>query len=150
MAQEFTLGQLDAAFIQHEVRIETRRRIKPEVAKVKLMGPFHDDEIEDYTGPQIYMPYVDNLAAAHGVWFLCPKCYLANNGPIGTHRVICWFYGRVTDDVEPKPGRWLPGPKSTGLDNLTFVPHVLSNSVLLTGGCHAHFFVTDGRCTSVT
>lgn len=150
MAQEFTLRQLDGAFLQYEVRIEPYRRIKPAVFAVKHAGPYHADEIEEIVGEQIYLPYVDNLAAAHGVWFLCPKCYLNNRGPVGTHRVICWFYGRVSDDVEPKPGRWLPSPQSTGLGNLTFIAHKLSNSVLLTAGCKAHFFVTDGRCTDVT
>ena len=76
-----------------------------------------------------------------GVWFLCPKCFRENSGPIGTHMVICWFVGRVTDDVTPKPGRW--NPVGTDIDNLTFVGPG-ATSVHIQGGCGAHFHVTNG------
>jgi hypothetical protein len=81
------------------------------------------------------------LWQADGVLFLCPKCFAANQGKVGTHSVICWFAGRVPDDVTPKPGRW--HPQGTGLDDLTFVgPGAVS--VLLTSGCGWHGFVKDG------
>lgn len=82
----------------------------------------------------------DSFAEADGVHFLCPKCFEANRGPVGTHSVICWR-PRVPADVSPKPGRW--EFHGTSLDDLTLVAG--SSSVLLLGGCAAHFFVRNGR-----
>jgi hypothetical protein len=83
-----------------------------------------------------------DLANAQGVLFLCPVCFKANGGPIGTHSVLCWFLERgVPDDRDPRPGRWIPG--GTGIDDLTFVGPAAA-SVLLTSGCNAHFFVRAG------
>jgi hypothetical protein len=84
---------------------------------------------------------VDTFEEADGIIFLCPKCY-NENGKIGTHRVICWFEGKVPDDVFPNPGRW--NPIGTGINDLTFVPGKKSNSVLLTDGCRWHGFVSNG------
>lgn len=101
----------------------------------------------------------DKLEGAHGVMFLCPKCAeAAKNGATGgVHSVICWFYGRVPDDLSPGPGRWQPSPQSTGLDDLTFVPHPGSNlvSVYLNAkdgkgnpvGCQWHGHVRNGEAT---
>ncbi len=88
---------------------------------------------------------VETLAQAHGVMFLCPKCYQENGGAVGTHRVICWSRSRgVPDEAQPKPGRWpLLG---TGLDDLTLDGDPPGTaSVLLTNGCGAHFFVKNGE-----
>lgn len=88
-----------------------------------------------------YAP-VAKLADAHGVFFLCPKCFAANDGTHGTHGVLCWFNGRgVPPDLDPKPGRW--NPAGTGLDDLTFVPPG-ATSVLLTSGCGWHGFIENG------
>jgi hypothetical protein len=83
------------------------------------------------------------MAGAAGIMFLCPKCFAANGGKIGTHSVICWFVGKVPDDLNPKPGRW--NPSGTGLDDLTFVGPGAA-SVLLTSpqGCGWHGFVKNG------
>lgn len=89
---------------------------------------------------------VETLAEAQAVQFLCPKCFEANGGPVGTHRVKCWFRGRgVPDDLDPKPGRWTPA--GTGLDDLTFVPGdpPIAHSVQLRGGCNWHGFIENGR-----
>lgn len=88
---------------------------------------------------------VDMIAEADGIEFLCPKCFAANGSDVGTHWVICWFEGKVPDDVSPKPGRW--NPVGSSLDDLTFVPGAKSNSVLLLGGCDWHGFVTNGDAT---
>lgn len=134
---------LEARFLRHEVRIETRSFIKAEAIAVKPNGPYTDDDVEERTGPAEYIPIVDTLAEADGVWFLCPKCFAGNGGPVGTHAVICWFVGKVADDVDPKPGRWTP--TGTGLHDLTFVPSEgRSHSVLLTGGCRWHGFLANG------
>lgn len=94
------------------------------------------------TGPGRMRHVGVSFAEAHGVWFLCPKCFAANGGPIGTHAVICWFAGRgVPDDETPLPGRW--HPSGTGLDDLTFVGPGAA-SVQITKGCEWHGFVRDG------
>ena len=86
--------------------------------------------------------FVDELAGADGIKFLCPKCFAENGGRVGTHSVICWFKGRVPDDLRPGPGRW--NPSGTGIDDLTFVgPGAVS--VLLTSGCNWHGFVRNGE-----
>lgn len=83
--------------------------------------------------------FVDSIGDADGVEFLCPKCFAANAGPIGTHAVICWSPS-VPQDTSPTPGRW--EMKGAGIEDLTLVAG--SSSVLLKGGCAAHFFVRDG------
>jgi hypothetical protein len=84
------------------------------------------------------------MAEADGIFFLCPKCFSANGGSVGTHQVGCWFKGRVPDWIEPNPGRW--NPSGTGIEDLTFVPPG-AVSVWLTAGCGAHFFVKNGDAT---
>jgi hypothetical protein len=97
---------------------------------------------------------VSTLTEADGVMFQCPKCAVGcepfvdddgKRGFRGAHYVICWFVGKVPDDVDPKPGRWTP--QGTGLDDLTFVPGnpPQAVSVLLTGeGCGWHGFIRNG------
>lgn len=89
---------------------------------------------------------VDTLAEAEGVEFLCPLCFKNNNGPIGTHSIICWFTNKVDDAVTPRPGRW--NPSGTSLDDLTFVPPG-AISVLLPDpdGCKYHGFIRNGEAT---
>lgn len=84
-----------------------------------------------------------SLAEAHGLWFLCPKCFAEKDGPRGVHSVLCWFVGKVPDEVDPKPGRWMPS--GTGIDDLTFVGPSAA-SVFLSGpeGCGWHGYVKDG------
>jgi hypothetical protein len=82
---------------------------------------------------------VESPGASDGIMFLCPKCFEQNKGPVGTHRVICWR-PHVPADVNPKPGRW--EMKGTGYADLSLVAG--SSSVSLTGGCNAHFYVTNG------
>ena len=84
---------------------------------------------------------VETLSEADGIIFLCPKCFATNGGKVKTHSVICWFVGKVPDDLGPKPGRW--NPQGTGLDDLTFVPPG-AVSVRLTGGCGWHGHVVSG------
>ena len=79
------------------------------------------------------------LAEADGIEFLCPKCFAENQGPVGTHVVICWR-PRVPASLSPGPGRWeLVG---TGFEDLSLVAG--SSSVALRGGCNAHFLVQNG------
>lgn len=87
---------------------------------------------------------VQALAEADGICFLCPKCFAANAGPVGTHSVICWFVGKVAEDVTPGPGRWTPS--GNDFSDLTFVPGTppLAVSVQLHGGCNWHGMVSAG------
>jgi hypothetical protein len=86
--------------------------------------------------------HVGSVAEATGIVFLCPKCFTANGGPIGTHSVICWSPA-VPPEVRPKPGRWnLVG---LSFDDLSLVAG--SSSIQLTGGCNWHGFIRDGKAT---
>jgi hypothetical protein len=88
--------------------------------------------------------YVDTLDLAHGVMFLCPKCFATNSGRIGTHHIICWFRGKVADSEVPGPGRW--DALGTGLSDLTLTR--LDGgpaSILLTSGCCWHGYVRNGE-----
>lgn len=137
---------LEACFVRHEVRVEKRRFIKREAIDARPQGPYGEDDAYEQIGPVEYMPVVDTLGEADGVMFLCPKCFADNGGVIGTHRVICWFVGKVDDTVDPKPGRWTP--QGTDLSDISFVPSAgRSHSVLLTGGCGWHGFVVDGTAS---
>jgi hypothetical protein len=94
-----------------------------------------------------YRP-VNTLGDADGLTFLCPRCFKANHKNAGgVHAVICWFEGRVPDDIRPRPGRWTPGG-STYAD-LSFVPgpHDKPHSVLLLGACGWHGFIANGNVT---
>jgi len=82
------------------------------------------------------------LADADGVMFLCPGCWRKNDGPVGTHSIICWFSGRVPDDVSPGPGRWVPAGNS--VDDLTFIGPAAA-SIQITGGCNWHGFIKNGE-----
>lgn len=85
------------------------------------------------------------IADCDGLMFLCPVCFKKNSGPVGTHRVICWK-PHVPQTRRPKPGRW--NILGTSFGDLTLQAgssSVLLTSVLLTGGCKAHFFIRNGE-----
>ena len=83
---------------------------------------------------------VESIGEADGIRFLCPVCFAKNSGPKGTHGVICWS-PKVPQTTSPVPGRW--EMHGSGVDDLTLVAG--SSSVLLNGGCGAHFFVRNGE-----
>lgn len=81
------------------------------------------------------------LGEAQGVLFLCPKCYAANCGPIGTHSVLVWFRDHGVPAAARPTARW--GVAGTSLGDLTLTP-----SIHLTGeGCGWHGFVTGSDVT---
>lgn len=89
------------------------------------------------------MSRVDSLCEAHGLFFLCPKCFAENGGNVGTHGVLCWFADRgVPDDLDPRPGRW--HPFGTTIEDISFGGPV-SFSVQLTSGCMWHGFIVGGE-----
>lgn len=115
-ASEIDLAQLEAKFIRYERR----------------------------DGHEFFID-VETIGEAQGVKFLCPKCFAANKGPVGTHMVVCWSRSRgVPDDVEPRPV--LTG---TGIADLTLNadPPGTARSIQLTGGCGWHGFINSGRAT---
>lgn len=85
--------------------------------------------------------HVDAITEADGLMFVCPKCFEANRRQRpGVHSVICWSPS-VPQTTSPTPGRWnLVG---TGFDDLSLVRGTAS--ILLTSGCEAHFFITNGE-----
>ncbi len=79
---------------------------------------------------------------ADGILFLCPKCIQdkAEVARRGIHSIICWN-PHIPQTTNPKPGRWnLVG---SSFEDLTLTAG--SSSVLLNGGCNAHFFITNGE-----
>lgn len=81
-----------------------------------------------------------SIDEADGICFLCPKCFAANSGSCGTHSVICWR-PNVPQTIHPTPGRW--DFRGNGFEDLSLVAG--SSSILLHGGCNAHFFVENGH-----
>lgn len=84
--------------------------------------------------------YVDTLAEADGLIFLCPLCFAKNGGAVGTHGVAIPFpnapdgqYIRGRDGSTPK---WRVVGGST-LDDLQLAPSIQ----LLGDGCNWHGFV---------
>jgi len=136
-----TLRELEARLLRLEVRVEMRRRLRPEVWEARKDGPWTEADFYDWEGPCDFLIDVDAVEHADGLILLCPACYDDPPvGPVGTHSVVCWS-PKVSQDHDPKPGRWdLVG---TSIDDLTLVAG--SSSVLLQGGCNAHFFVRQGR-----
>jgi len=123
-----TLRELKAWLLRREVR----RCERGPTAECSII---HDAPKEH----EYWIP-AETFTEADGVGFLCPVCFEENGGPVGTHAVICWR-PHVPSHVDPKPGRWEFA--GTTLDDLTLVAG--SSSVLLRGGCGAHFFVRSGR-----
>jgi hypothetical protein len=86
---------------------------------------------------------VDTLEQADGIIFLCPKCLQHDGSPIGTHSIVCWR-PHVPMHITPGPGRWQPQNGEQDFDKMTFEAWP-SSSVLLQGGCNAHFFINHGE-----
>ena len=87
--------------------------------------------------------YVDTLAEAQGVMFLCPKCYQTNGGDIGTHMVMVFFADRgVPADAKPGPGRWQVS--GTSIDDLTLSPSINLDCGPEPRGCCWHGWVKNG------
>jgi hypothetical protein len=81
------------------------------------------------------------IAEADGIIFLCPVCFTANKGNVGTHAIICWR-PHIAQTVSPGPGRWQFS--GSGLADLTLVAG--SSSIFLTTAqCRAHFFIRSGE-----
>ena len=128
------LRELGATFVRWDPRDEWVTVVAGDPKQWKAGGP-----TERVFKRVDYLVDVDRIAEADGVTFLCPVCFVANGGSVGTHSVCCWR-PRVPQTVKPVPGRW--EFQGTGIDDLTLVAG--SSSVLLQGPCGAHFFVRNG------
>lgn len=115
-----------------EVRVERQTRVLGDPLKWKSGDP-----TEDFVGPREYNVPVTLLAEAGGIMFECPVCR--------DHKILCWFRDRgIPDSTAPKPGRWKA--IGTDLNDLTLGPGLNGkSSVLLEGGCNAHFNVVNGE-----
>lgn len=95
-----------------------------------------------YAGDKSFAP-VNSVAEADSVMFLCPACFIANGGNVGTHSIRVDFRGKaVPDDVcihnsDGTPVRW--DASGTTIEDLTLGP-----SILLLSGCAWHGFVEQG------
>jgi|SRR5579863_4483019 len=104
-----TLQQLDGRFIRY--REETK------------------DEMfaRGVSKPAQFFERVNSLGEAHGVRFICPKSFVAHNGPVGAHSVQVYFAG---SPVPPEMGvneagetvRW--AASGTSLDDLSLSPSI--------------------------
>lgn len=89
--------------------------------------------------------WVDSLAEADGIGFLCPACFGANGGAPGTHGLQIWFAGgnappHIGTNSEGQTVRW--SVRGTGFADL-----ITSPSILLQGpGCgwHGYIGAADG------
>lgn len=115
---------------------EEFRWLKNKQMKLRDLEPEFLKSIDDTTHRCLPESAIQD---ADGIMFLCPVCYLKNGGPVGTHSIICW-HPRVPQKISPTGGRW--EMLGTGIDDLTLKAN--SSSVLLTGGCNAHFFIQNG------
>ncbi len=85
---------------------------------------------------------VATLGEANGLFLLCPKCWLAEGeSSLGVHHVLLWTPEVPLGQGWSGPGRW--EFLGSSLEDLTL--RAGSSSVLLQGGCGAHFFITEGE-----
>lgn len=47
----------------------------------------------------------DSIGEADGIMFMCPACFIKNQGPEGTHSIICWT-ASVPQTTKPSGARW--------------------------------------------
>jgi hypothetical protein len=138
------LTDLKPQFLRYAERLDTWEVVDRQPAKGEDASTVPHHQV---TGMRSFWPYVQTLKAAQGVEFLCPKCFAANKGEVGTHVVVCWSRSRgVPDKATPGPGRWVLA--GTGYADLSLNAEPgQSRSVLLLGGCAWHGFVTGGEVT---
>ncbi|EKD22712.1 MAG: hypothetical protein ACD_84C00001G0004 [uncultured bacterium] len=132
------LSELKPQFIRYEVGIASKHH-----------GRKLDDGTIQWGGFPVDMKrHVDDIADAQGVYFLCPKCFIKNNGPKGTHICEVTFRNKGvldnqgTHNTNGIPVRW----NVTGNDfnDITTTP-----SVLIQSGCGWHGFITNGEVTII-
>jgi hypothetical protein len=116
------LTELEPVFVRYEARVDTWTRVVGDSLTWKPGDP-----TEQVTGPREHVLFVETLEEAHGIEFLCPKCFVMHGvapelGSHGNHG----------------PSRW--GVTGTGFSDLT-----LSPSILRDGGCGWHGWIQSGE-----
>lgn len=137
------LTDLEPRLIRYETRIETYTVIVGDHETWRERGC----PTEPRTGPVQYTVRAERLEDAQGIMFLCPVCFTANGGPVGTHLCEVTFANRGVLDTqgchgrEGKPTRW--SVSGTSLEDLSTQP-----SILLEGGCNWHGYITNGEVST--
>lgn len=125
------------------IRYDEREEMSDMVAGDPLTWHERGKPIETRLVKRQYLPMVQTLAEAQGIWMLCPLCFARNGGPIGTHICTATFAGRGVPDHlgthndQKQPVRW--NVSGSGFADLTLAP-----SIQLLGGCNWHGFITAG------
>jgi len=134
------LIELQPRFVRYETRIETYAVANGDHTTWRERGcPTHE-----VTGPRHYSEFVDSIAEAQGIWFLCPLCFQTNGGDVGTHWCEVTFANRGASDEQGshghdgKPTRW--DMSGTNFQDLTLTP-----SIDLVDGCAWHGYITNGE-----
>lgn len=131
------LTDLEPQFIRYEESLATIHMGRPLPDGTTQWGGF----------PVKSMRYVETLAEAQGVMFICPKCF-RDNGMIGTHSVQVTFAGRGVADEDGvhntagEPVRW--AVSGSGYADLTATP-----SVDVQVGCRWHGFISSGEVSII-
>ena len=124
---------LQAIFIRHERRNENCLIKQP-------------DGSDQYELLPVNYEIPCSFVEAHGVRFLCPKSFLENSGPVGSHQVRVFFEGSpVPPDVGTnKAGKMVRWTKTgSGLIDLSLFPSIEEQDDI----CKWHGFVTNGDAT---
>ena len=135
-----SLSELQAHFVRYETKDEPVQIVAGDQATWRERGC----PTETVIRPVERTIPVQSFGDAQGLWFLCPKCWMANgNSDVKTHWCDTTFAGRGaldsqgTHGKDGKPVRW--NPTGTGIGDLSLTP-----SVLIEGGCGWHGFITNG------
>lgn len=129
------LVELEPHWLTYEIRVEEYQIIRPGVDPLN----YKPEDIITTKGPRTYLQRVERKDA-RGIMFLCPVEF-AKQGAIGTHSIVCWDPSVPLDIGLTGPGRW--HLRGDSFENLSLVG-LTTSSVLLTGGCNAHFHITSG------
>lgn len=137
------LTELQPQFVRYESKIETYKVVEGDQATWHERGC----PTKEVTGPRHYMASVSTFVEAQGIHFLCPKCFAANRGDVGTHWCQVTFEGKGVPpemgchDNTGRPTRW--NVSGSGYGDLTVTP-----SIQILGGCAWHGFITNGEILS--
>lgn len=126
------LRSLEPRFIRCDVGIADDNHGRPQA----------DGEIQWGGFPVDVISKVDCITDADGIQFLCPGCFVRNNGTVGTHRVAVYFRDRgapphIGLGTDGQPHRW----DVMGSD---FLDLTLAPSIQIGSGCRWHGFVEHG------
>lgn len=128
------LAELEPQFFRHAVKPAGPELGRPMPDGSTQWGGFPTDVFYD----------TDVLAEADGITFLCPKCWAANGGTVGTHSIMIFFADRnapehLGKNKDGQTVRWRVS--GTGYSDL-----VTSPSILQQCGCawHGYIGASDG------